>query len=179
MQVTDSAGIKATKTVTIQIESSPVQITTQSLPPYTAGASYAQTLMATGGSPPFTWSIASGSLPPGLALDPAGAINGTATTAGSYSFSVRVMDRTGASATRGYIATINGTVNIETNALADALIGAPYSQPLTRRRRDAAVLVVADVRRIAGWDHAGFEQRQPQRHSYGSGRVRFHGARDG
>ena len=130
VQVTDSAGIKATNTVTIQIQSSPVQITTQSLPAYTAGASYTQTLTATGGSPPFTWSLGSGSLPPGLALDPAGAINGTPTAAGSYSFSVRVADRTGASATRGYVVTINGTVSIETNAVADALIGAPYAQQL-------------------------------------------------
>jgi hypothetical protein len=129
VQVTDSAGIKTTNTLALQIQPGPVQITTASLPPYTAGASYTQTLTATGGSPPFTWSLGSGSLPPGLALD-RGTIRGTATTAGSYTFSVRVTDRAGASATRAYAITINGVVSIETNSLADALIGAPYSQLL-------------------------------------------------
>ena len=130
VQVTDSAGIKTTNTFTIQIQAPPIQITTASLPAYTAGASYAQTLAATGGSPPFTWALSSGSLPPGLALDPGGAIRGTTTAAGSYSFSLQVTDHVGASATRGYAITVNGAVSIETNALADALIGAPYSQQL-------------------------------------------------
>ena len=154
VQVTDSAGIKTTNTFAIQIQPPAVQITTSSLPAYTAGASYTQTLTATGGTPPFTWSLGSGSLPPGLALDSGGTIRGTATTAGSYTFSVRVTDRAGASATRGYAITINGAVSIETNSLADALIGAPYSQQLRADRRDAALLVVVDVRCDAGRHHA-------------------------
>ena len=154
VQVSDSAGIKTTNTFALQIQPAPVQIITASLPPYTSGASYSQTLTATGGSPPFTWSLGSGSLPPGLALDPAGAIRGTPTTAGSYTFSVRVTDSAGASAMKAYAITINGVVSIETNSLADALIGAPYSQLLRRRRRDAALLLVADVRCDAGRDHA-------------------------
>jgi hypothetical protein len=74
VQVTDSAGVKTTTTVVIQIQPPPVQITTASLPPYTAGANYTQTLTATDGTPPFTWSLGSGSLPPGLVLEPAGTI---------------------------------------------------------------------------------------------------------
>jgi hypothetical protein len=46
-----------------------IQITTSVLPAFTAGTSYTQTLTAIGGTPPFTWSVDSGSLPPGLALD--------------------------------------------------------------------------------------------------------------
>jgi hypothetical protein len=130
VQVTDSAGIKAAGTLTIQIQPSSIQIATLSLPASTVGASYAQTLTATGGSPPFSWFLSSGSLPPGLAVDPAGAIRGTATTAGSYTFSIQVADIAGASATMGYGIAINAAVSIETNSLADALIGAPYSQQL-------------------------------------------------
>ena len=130
MQVTDSVGSKTTNALAIQVQPPAVQITTSSLPAYTAGTSYTQTLTATGGTPPFTWSLGSGSLPPGLALDSGGTIRGTATAAGSYTFSVRVTDRAGATATRGYSVTINGAVIIETSSLADALIGASYSQPL-------------------------------------------------
>ncbi len=45
--------------------------------------------------------MASGSLPPGLTLNPAtGTVSGTPTTAGTYPFTVRVADATGASATQ-------------------------------------------------------------------------------
>ena len=71
---------------------SPV-ITTKSLPNGTVGAPYAQTLEAAKGTPPYTWSIASGSMPPGLSLDAStGAITGTPTQAGSYSFTVQAVD---------------------------------------------------------------------------------------
>jgi hypothetical protein len=130
VQVTDSAGIKTTKTLAIQIQPAPVQITTLSLPASTVGAIYMQTLTATGGSPPFSWSLSSGALPPGLAVDPAGAIRGTARTGGSYTFSIQVTDDAGARATMEYAITINGALSIQTNSLADALIGTPYSQQL-------------------------------------------------
>src|SRR5450756_1044673 len=127
VQVTDSAGIKTTKTLAIQIQPAPIQITTSSLPASTVGAIYMQTLTATGGSPPFSWSLSSGALPPGLAVDPAGAIRGTARTGGSYTFSIQVTDNAGARATMEYAITINGALSIQTNSLADALIGTPYS----------------------------------------------------
>src|SRR5450756_776271 len=127
VQVTDSAGIKTTTNLAIHIQPAPIQITTSSLPASTVGATYTQTLTATGGSPPFSWSLSSGALPPGLALDPAGAIRGTARTGGSYTFSIQVTDNAGARATMEYAITINGALSIQTNSLADALIGTPYS----------------------------------------------------
>jgi large repetitive protein len=130
VQVTDSAGNKTTKTLAIDIEPAPVQITTPSLPPSTVGVSYSQTLTATGGSPPFVWSLLSGSPPPGLTLDPAGAIRGTPTIAGSYTFTLQVAEHGGATAKSGLAITINPAVSISTNSVADALIGAPYVQPL-------------------------------------------------
>jgi hypothetical protein len=47
----------------------------------------------TGGVKPYTFSVSSGSLPPGLALNSAtGAITGTPTTAGTFSFTISVVD---------------------------------------------------------------------------------------
>ena len=48
-----------------------------------------------GGNPPYKWSLAPGSssLPPGLRLSTKGVISGKATTAGSYSFTVQVVDK--------------------------------------------------------------------------------------
>jgi sugar lactone lactonase YvrE len=60
----------------------------------TAGSAFSQTLTAGGGYGPYTWALASGSLPAGLRLNPTtGVISGTPTAAGTTSFSVRVTDQ--------------------------------------------------------------------------------------
>ena len=54
---------------------------------------YSQLLTATGGTPPYSWSITIGSLPPDLILDAStGAIVGTPATLGTFSFTVQVTD---------------------------------------------------------------------------------------
>lgn len=57
------------------------------------GASYAQTLTATGGTPPTQWTISAGALPAGLTLvATTGAISGTPTAAGDSAFTVQATD---------------------------------------------------------------------------------------
>lgn len=53
------------------------------------GVAYAHTFICSGGIPPYTWSVTSGSLPPGLTLDPAsGVVSGIPTSLGTYSFNL-------------------------------------------------------------------------------------------
>ncbi len=67
-----------------------VEITTASLPGGTVGAPYTAQLNATGGTGSFTWSLASGALPPGLVLGGStGLISGTPTTEGTATFTVK------------------------------------------------------------------------------------------
>ncbi len=62
------------------------------------GLAYAAvTLGAAGGLPPYSWSFASGSLPPGLSLSAGGSVSGSPTKAGSFGFYVRVADSAGGS----------------------------------------------------------------------------------
>ena len=70
----------------------PLSITTLSLPSGSVGTSYAQALSASGGTPPYTWSLVSGSLPAGLTLSGSGMIAGTPTSAGQFSLKVQVAD---------------------------------------------------------------------------------------
>jgi hypothetical protein len=63
------------------------------------GFPYSHLLGASGGTPPYTFAITAGALPPGLALTAAnGLIAGTPTAAGSYSFTVQVTDADAATA---------------------------------------------------------------------------------
>ncbi|MGA8947405.1 MAG: putative Ig domain-containing protein, partial [Pseudolabrys sp.] len=65
------------------------------LPPATIGLPYSQTLTASGGTPPYVWSVVSGAPPNGIALSPsAGVLSGTPTLSGTVTFTVMVTDST-------------------------------------------------------------------------------------
>ena len=85
------SGVTGSTGLTVQ--TTPLSITTSSLPGGTLNVSYSATLAASGGTSPYTWSIASGSLPTGLSLaGGTGVISGTPTAAGTFNFTVRVTD---------------------------------------------------------------------------------------
>ena len=100
-QVVDSTGTAAgTKTANCNIVVAPAP-PTLTCPASTGqvGVAYSSALVATGAVPPYTFSIISGSLPPGLTLNPStGAITGTPTTAGTFNFTAQVVDSTGTAA---------------------------------------------------------------------------------
>jgi len=70
----------------------PLSIITTFLPNASESIPYNQTLTALGGTPPYTWSIASGALPAGLTLSSSGQISGSPRTVGSSIFTLRTAD---------------------------------------------------------------------------------------
>lgn len=74
----------------------PLSITTLSLSPGTVAGGYSASLQATGGIAPYTWTLAQGQLPSGLALstqnDSTGSISGIPVLAGTSTFTVEVTD---------------------------------------------------------------------------------------
>lgn len=111
LQVRDQTGTKDTETFRITVEPPrPLVITNASdtLSPGTVGEFYCcGNLFADGGVPDYTWTLRSGALPPGLSLSPSpGRITGTPTSAGTFTFVVRVTDSAGAFAERAFTITV-------------------------------------------------------------------------
>jgi hypothetical protein len=98
VQDSSSTAQKVTKTLSIAIAPSvtttiPLAIVTSSLVSGTVNGNYVQSLAASGGKTPYTWSISSGTLPSGLSLVPLlGQINGTPSQSGTFPLSVTVQD---------------------------------------------------------------------------------------
>jgi hypothetical protein len=85
-----------------------LNISTSSIANGTRNVVYAQTLAASGGTAPYIWSIASGSLPTGLSLNSStGVISGTPTLEGAFSFGVLVTDSATAIDTQSLSITIS------------------------------------------------------------------------
>ena len=93
VEVMDPDGQIATSSTAFTFLPSKLQISTNPLPPGSLGLTYSSGLVASGGTPPYSWTQVSGSLPAGLLLNSAtGSISGKPTTAGNFSFSARVQD---------------------------------------------------------------------------------------
>jgi len=101
VEVTDDTTNTATRDLSITVTGS-LTITTSSLPDGTTGVAYSAPVAASGGTAPYTWSLADGSnpLPDGLGLGSAGTISGTPDRAGDFSFTVMVTDDEARTATK-------------------------------------------------------------------------------
>jgi hypothetical protein len=91
----NSTPVKSdTKRYTITIATSEALIiTTTNIADGIAETAYNATVVALGGTPPYTWSIARGNLPDGLTIDTAsGVVSGTPTKKGNYNFTIQVSD---------------------------------------------------------------------------------------
>ena len=86
-----SNSVQATTSVTIT--GGPFTITSASVPSADVSVPYSASLTASGGVPPYTWSIVWGSLPAGLQLGAStGALSGSPTQTGTFAFRVQGMD---------------------------------------------------------------------------------------
>jgi len=91
VQVTDSSALPLSATATYPF-AIPLAVSPASLPKATLHKAYTATLLAKGGTSPYTWSVLSGTLPTGLTLSSTGRIVGKPSVAGTFTFTVEVAD---------------------------------------------------------------------------------------
>lgn len=126
VQVQDATSATATAAVNITIVSA-LAFPGGPQPDGIVGSMYSTSLSASGGVTPYTWSVVSGSLPPGLGISAAtGVVSGTPTLKGTFTFTAKVADAVGATASGSVSITINSPLSI-TNSLPNGTVGAAYS----------------------------------------------------
>lgn len=111
-------------------------ITNSPFPAGVVGIPYTLQLSTSGGTAPFVWT-AEGTFAPGLGLTPSnGFVTGTPTLAGTFAFTLRVVDALGASVSRPFTMTVSppstgAGLSIITTSLVNGAVGAAYQQAVT------------------------------------------------
>ena len=107
-------------------------ITVSSLPMATVGTAYSYSIPASGGTPPYVWSMSSGTLPVGLTLSSRGVISGTPTTAATTSFTVAIKDSsaTPLTATANFSLTVQTGLSVTSLSPPAGTVGVAYSTTL-------------------------------------------------
>ncbi|KAA8917981.1 autotransporter outer membrane beta-barrel domain-containing protein [Xanthomonas sontii] len=133
--VTDANAFTAAQAFTLTVASPTLTLSPPALPAGTAGSAYSQALSATGGTAPYSYSLATGALPAGLSLSAAGVLSGTPTQAGSFVFTATVTDSTAGvpgQASRSYTLSIAApTLTPGQPTLPAGTAGTAYNQTLS------------------------------------------------
>ena len=112
----------------------PLKITTTSLPEVMAGASYTQTLAASGGTSPYHWKLTSGTLPQGLSLvGSTGVLSGSTAQTGQFSLTFQVTDSswpTQFTASQTFVLQVSSSLQISTTLLPEITAGTAYDAPV-------------------------------------------------
>nr|WP_193725440.1 putative Ig domain-containing protein [Xanthomonas campestris] len=128
---TPSPAAQANQSYTLSIAGATLVPGQSTLPPAVRGTPYSQVLTATGGVAPYTYSLASGTLPAGLTLASNGVLSGTPTAEGSTSFTIAVADAGNATATQAYTFTVSTAAPVAVADTAATMSDAAVTVPVT------------------------------------------------
>ncbi|PPT82003.1 autotransporter outer membrane beta-barrel domain-containing protein [Xanthomonas arboricola pv. zantedeschiae] len=123
---------QATRSYTLTIAAPPIVVAPSALPSATRGTAYSQTLSASGGTAPYTYALASGTLPAGITLASNGRLSGTATVEGSLNFTVTATDAGSFTGNQAYTLTVAGpNLVLPASTLPAGTAGQAYSAAIT------------------------------------------------
>jgi hypothetical protein len=87
-----------------------IHLAPATLPSGAVNNSYSQTITASGGTAPYSFSISSGNLPLGLSLSSGGVLSGTPLVGGNFFFTIKAADTTNLAGTQNYTLSVSGLV---------------------------------------------------------------------
>jgi len=130
-RVTDANNATAQALFVINVSPAPLSVLTGALPAGRVAEPYQTSIGALGGVPPYSFSLASGALPPGVSLLGNGTLQGTPAAPGEFAFTVRVEDSKGSTATGSFQILVRpAPLVILTSALPAGTTASAYSVTL-------------------------------------------------
>jgi len=127
IRVTDTAGASLSQEFRLSVVRE-LTISTESFPAAVVGRAYSVNLIATGGIPPYRWSLAAGSLPSGVSMSSEGLLGGFPGISGSFLVTLQVRDAAGLSASASLVLVVRDSLAIvAAGELQQAGVGAPYA----------------------------------------------------
>jgi CSLREA domain-containing protein len=131
----DALGCFVEKPYTLAIVCNTLALSPATLPNGVQGTAYNQTLAATPASTTYSYAVTTNVLPPGLSLNSAtGALTGTPTAPGNYTFVITVTGLGGCTKSQSYTVAITGTcptITINPASLPGGTVGAAYNQTIS------------------------------------------------
>jgi hypothetical protein len=133
---TDANGCAGSVSYTMAVLACPViTLAPLAAPPGRVGVAYSQPITASGGTGAYVFSVASGTLPPGLTLSASGLLAGTPTAVGSSTVTIRVTDGNGCPADIVYTILVSPTacpvITLAPPTMPFGRVGVAYSQQIT------------------------------------------------
>lgn len=142
IEATSIANAANNATLTMVTYGIPV-ITAEPQFPANVNVPYAINVAAQGGFTPYTWTLASGTLPPGLTLNNSGSqvttVSGTPSTAGTYNFSVQLTD------SNTPVDTVTQSYTIVVNPQAACLLSGQFTLRFMGFRGGAQATYLANI----------------------------------
>ena len=131
-RVTDTKGLSATAAFGLDITAPPtLTISKSGLKNAAVDVAYSDSVAATGGTPPYTWQQQGGSLPDGLAFGPDGTISGTTGRPGTYTFTAKVTDSKGFTASSTFSLVVDAAKLKSSNGvLPNGVVGSEYPEQI-------------------------------------------------
>jgi uncharacterized protein (TIGR03437 family) len=132
IQAQDANNAAGLREYALEVYPSAVSLVTDSLAAGSVGKAYLQTITASGGTVPYSFSIPSGALPNGLTLASSGTLSGTPLASGTFLITVQVRDAAGSTGTRAYTLRISdeAPLTILSTWVPGAQVNAAFSAPL-------------------------------------------------
>jgi hypothetical protein len=113
VRVMDTEGKTDSADLPLEIRASSLAVASPAIAEAFEAQNYSFSLQAVGGTPPYNWSMNSGSLPPGMVLSAGGQLSGNPAAHGEFTFAVTVSDAEQQTASRTFRARVQENADAE------------------------------------------------------------------